>query len=187
MDASPFRLAAPASRTGRRVRAPRRASISIARPKAAESSATSVPTAWILRTTRSEARATTRTKSAEPSTVIVRPLTASGNRPTRISPLTGDRLGNDLALLHRPVGQHRLTGDVADGPHVPHRGVAPLADRDRCAVRGGLPSAAIEMASQDGSTGRPGRWPDSCGAAGGPLVHGHRVVVPNLPSVAIPG
>src|SRR5713226_1471095 len=43
---------------------------------------------------------------------------------------TRDRLGGDLALAHRAVGEHRLARDVADGPDARVGGAAPLVYGD---------------------------------------------------------
>ena len=46
----------------------------------------------------------------------------------------GDDLGHHLALRHRPMRQHRLAGDVADGIDAAHRGAALVVDADEPAV-----------------------------------------------------
>src|SRR5436309_13826071 len=56
---------------------------------------------------------------------------------------TRDRLGGDLALAHRAVGEHRLAGDVADGPDARVGGAAPLVYGDE-AVRVGPDTRRLE-------------------------------------------
>ena len=53
------------------------------------------------------------------------------DRWSQVLGLPGDHLGDQLALGHRPVGEHRLAGDVADGEHVAHRRAALVVDRAR--------------------------------------------------------
>ena len=48
--------------------------------------------------------------------------------------LAGRRLGRDLALVHRLVGQHRLADHVADGEDVRDVGAHLLVDRDEAAL-----------------------------------------------------
>src|SRR5207244_1514417 len=56
---------------------------------------------------------------------------------------TRDRLGSHLALAHRAVGEHRLAGDVADGPDARVGGAAPLVYGDE-AVRVGPDTRRLE-------------------------------------------
>ena len=44
--------------------------------------------------------------------------------------VAGDDLGHHFALRHRPMRQHRLAGDVADGEDAAHRGAALVVDAD---------------------------------------------------------
>ena len=49
-------------------------------------------------------------------------------------PVTGDNLGNHLALRHCPMRQHRLASHVADRIDPAHRGAALVVDADEGAV-----------------------------------------------------
>ena len=60
--------------------------------------------------------------------------TSGTTRSSHVSGHPGDHLGDERALGHRPVGQHRLAGDVADGEHAAHRGAALVVDVHRPAV-----------------------------------------------------
>src|SRR6185437_9284243 len=114
----------------------RRTPISSASEKAAESSETPWPTAWIPSTTWLSARATIRTKPSSSWSVMARPLARKGKWPTRISPFAGDDLGDHRALRHRAMGEHRLAGHIADRPDVAHRGRAFFVDaHERAAHR----------------------------------------------------
>ena len=103
--------------------------------------------------------------------------THGGNRGRHEMPaLAGDDLGHHFALRHRAVGQHRLTGQVADRPDIAHRRAALVVDAHGAAVHvehQGLHSPALgARPPPDGDQDLIGR---QCGLFALRVADAHRV------------